>query len=76
MVILVVFNSFNLVKNLKKPETSLRAKSPHFTLLKTSAANAELKAEQDKTVKLQMHDLRYFLDKNFFGDDGFQNVCL
>ena len=34
MEILVVFNSFNVVKNLKKPDP-LRAKCPHFTLLLT-----------------------------------------
>ena len=32
MVILAVFNSFNVVKNLKKPNLG-RVKSPHFTLL-------------------------------------------
>ena len=32
MVILVVFNSFNVVKNLKKPDL-LSVKSPHYTLL-------------------------------------------
>ena len=32
MVILVVYNNFNVVKNLKSP-TPLRAKCPHFTLL-------------------------------------------
>ena len=37
-------------------------------------AKAEQKAEQDKIVKLQTHDSSYFLDKNFFGDDGFQNM--
>lgn len=35
------------------------------------AVKAELKVEQDKTVKLRTHDVRYFLDENFFGDDGF-----
>ena len=34
----------------------------------------ELKAEQDKIVKLQTHDLSYFLGKIFFGDDGSQNM--
>ena len=34
----------------------------------------KLKAEQDKIVKLQTHDLSYFLGKIFFGDDGSQNM--
>ena len=44
--------------------------------LKTSATKAELKAEQDKIVKLQSHLLSYFLGKNFCDDVGFQNVFL
>ena len=36
MVILVVFNSFNVIKNLKKPHLGL-VKSPHFTLLITNS---------------------------------------
>ena len=40
--------------------------------LKTLAAKADLKAEQDKIVKLQTHDLSYFFDKHFF-DHGFEN---
>ena len=62
MVILVVFNSFNVVKNLKKPDLG-RVKSPHFTLLlrtgvsdqefifeitKVSAAEKERVAMQSK----------------------------
>ena len=42
--------------------------------IKPSTAKAELKAEQDKTVKLQKHDLSFFLGKNLFGDNGFQNM--
>ena len=37
------------------------------------ATKAELKAEQDKIEKLLMHDLSYFLGKNFLGGDY---VCL
>ena len=33
-----------------------------------------LKAEQDKTVKLQAFDSSYFYGKNVFGDDGFQSM--
>ena len=44
--------------------------------IKTLATKSEFKAEQDKMVKLQKHDLSYFLGINVFGDDGFQNVCL
>ena len=37
---------------------------------------AELKAEQDKIVKLQIRDLSYFLGKIFFGDNNFQNMFI
>ena len=36
----------------------------------------ELKAEQEKIVKLQTHNLSYFLGKNVFGDDRFQNMSV
>ena len=39
----------------------------------TLVKKAELKAETDKTVKLQTHSLSFFLGKNFFGDDGLKN---
>ena len=42
--------------------------------IKTLATKAELKAEQDKIVKLKTHDLSYILGKNFLGDDGSQNM--
>ena len=44
------------------------------TKLTTIATKAELKAEQDKIIKLQKYDLSYFLGRNSFGDDGFQNT--
>ena len=37
-------------------------------------AKAELKAVQDKIVKLHTLDLCYFLGKSFLGDNGFQNM--
>ena len=40
----------------------------------TLATKAELKADQDKIVKLETNDLNYFLGKKFFGDDGSQNM--
>ena len=42
--------------------------------IKTLATKAESKAQQGKFAKLQKHDLSYFLGKNFFGDDGSQNM--
>ena len=42
----------------------------------TLATKAELKPEQDKIIKLKTHDLSYFLDKNIFGDDCFQNMLV
>ena len=34
--------------------------------IKTLATKAELKAEEDKIVKLGIHDLSHFLDINYF----------
>ena len=39
--------------------------------IKTLSANIELKAQQNKSVKLQTQDLCFFLGKNIFGDNGF-----
>ena len=42
---------------------------------KTLATKVELKAEQDKIINLETHDLSYFLGKVFFfGDDGSQDM--
>ena len=41
--------------------------------LATLATKAELKAEQDKFVKLQVFDSNYFFDKSHYEDDGTQN---
>ena len=38
------------------------------------AAKPELKAEQNKIVKLKTYDLTYFLGKNIFSDQGSQNM--
>ena len=44
--------------------------------LTTLATKAELKAEQDKMVKLQAFNSSYFNQKNFFfEDDDTQNFC-
>ena len=40
----------------------------------TLATKAELKVEQEKITKLKTYDLDYLLGKNFFGDDGSQNM--
>ena len=42
--------------------------------METLATKTELKAEQDKIVKLETYDLSYFLVKMFFDGDGPQNV--
>ena len=41
--------------------------------LATLATKAELKAEQDKFVKLQVLDSNYFFGKSHYEDDGTQN---
>ena len=38
--------------------------------IKTLATKAVLKAGENKIVKLETHDLSYFLGKNVFGDGG------
>ena len=42
--------------------------------IKALVTKTELKVEQDKIGKLGTHDSSYFLDKNDFGNDGFQNM--
>ena len=38
--------------------------------MKTLVTNAELQAEQDKTVKLQTYDLSLFIGQSYFNNDG------
>ena len=40
------------------------------------SAKEELKAEQDKTVKLQACDLSYFYGRSHFEDDRIQNYLV
>ena len=40
------------------------------------ATKVELKAEQDKIVKPQTHNLSCFLGRNVFGDNDFQNMFI
>ena len=40
------------------------------------ATKAELKAEQNKTVKLQAFDSCYFHDKSYFEDDSMQSYLV
>ena len=42
--------------------------------IKTLVAKAKFKAKQDKIVKLETHDLSYFLGNFFFGDNCSQNM--
>ena len=42
----------------------------------TLATNAELKAEQDKIIKLQAFDSSYFRGKGHFEDDRIQNYLV
>ena len=42
--------------------------------IKTLIAKAELKAEQDKIVKLETYGLSYFHGKKFVSDDGSRNM--
>ena len=56
-------NIFNLIKE-----------SDFNTKIATSVTKGELKAEQDKIMNLQTHDLSYYLVDVFDDDDGFQNM--
>ena len=56
-------NICNLVKN-----------SDLNTTLATLPTKEELKVEQDKIAKLQAFDSSHFHGKNFFGNDGFQDM--
>ena len=55
MVILVVFNSFNVVKNLKKPNLVARQKPPFYTtyvkLLKLAKIEYQKLFEENKKLK-------------------------
>ena len=42
----------------------------------TLATKAELKAEQDKMVKLQTYDLSLFIGQGYFINDGSQNYLV
>ena len=55
-------NKSDISNCVKKSELNIK--------LVTLATKAELKAEQEQMVKLQTYDLRYFPDKNFFGNES------
>ena len=42
----------------------------------TLATKAELKAEQDKIVKLQTYDLSFFIGQRYFNSEGSQNYLI
>ena len=75
------YNSFTsgiLDAKIKQKELVIKSDTSNLvnnanlnTKLTTLATKAELKAEQDKVVKLQTHDLSFLFGKNFFGNDGF-----
>ena len=46
------------------------------TKLASLSTKAKLKKEEDKIVKLQRHDLIFFLGKNVFADDSSQNMFI
>ena len=52
MVILVVFNSFNVVKNLKKPDPVARQMPPFYTASDLMNIQAIKKGLQTETVKI------------------------
>ena len=64
------------ILDAKIKQNKLVDKSDLEAKLATSATNVELKAEHDKMVKLQMHDLTSFLGKIILDNDGSQNMFI
>ena len=54
------------MKNLNKKIKTLTTKEE----MKTLVTNAELQAEQDKTIKLPTYDLSLFVGQSYFNHDG------
>ena len=74
-----IFLRFNILPLLKKISYYIFNKSTSSysnkkNKIKTLVTKAELKAKQDKIEKLETNDLSYYLSKNIFGDDSFQNM--
>ena len=62
------------IQHYKSNIYNLAKKSKWNKKLESLATKTELKAEQDKIVKLQIYDLSYFFGKKCFGDDGFHSM--
>ena len=58
----------------KSDTSNLVTISDLYAKIWTLSTKPELKAEQDKIVKLKTYDLSYFLDKNVSGDIDSQNM--
>ena len=56
-------NKSDISNCVKKSELNIK-----LAILTTKA---ELKSKQERVVELQTYDLRYFLGKKFFGNDGY-----
>ena len=59
-----LINEYDLNEKIKKISNKRK--------IKTLATKAELKAEQDKIIKLQTYDLRLFIGQSYFNNDGAQ----
>ena len=67
MVILVVFNSFNVVKNLKKPDLAARQKPPFYTTSRSIANSPRMLTEINESgaivkirISVESDTFRYF----------------
>ena len=81
LLLLIIFTSDILNAKIKQKESvnkcdffNLVKNSDFNTKLVTLAIKVQLKAEQDKIVKLQTHVLNCTLGKKCFGDGGSQNM--
>ena len=59
MVMLVFFNSFNVVKNLKKPDLVAREKPPFYT---TTINDEHVEKAEDLDIVMPMYNLLEYSD--------------
>ena len=62
--------------NLILNESDISGLVNNSDLDKRLAAKAELKAEQNKTVKLKTYDSSLFIGQSYFLNDGSQNLLM
>ena len=74
MVILVAFNSFNVVKNLKKPDLVAYQKPPFYTLAKLLNKGFFSVFWNEYKIKIEAHTADNNIPKRILLDSSFQGV--